>query len=163
MSPQLSPDEQVLMALDKALKAELTAVHQYLLHSRMCQSWGYSRLAEYNRKESLEELEHAGLLIDRILVLQGTPNVTELLPISNADDVRAQMEVSLALEKDAVTRLNAAVKHATEAGDNVTRQLFDKILLDEDHHVDYLESQLHVIGDIGLESYLARQIDGKSA
>lgn len=163
MSPQLSPDEQVLIALDKALKAELTAVHQYLLHSRMCQSWGYSRLAEYNRKESLEELEHAGLLIDRILFLQGTPNVTELLPISNADNVRAQMEISLALEKDAVTRLNSAVKSATEAGDNVTRQLFDKILLDEDHHVDYLEGQLHVINDIGIESYLARQIDGKSA
>ena len=88
MSPQLNPDEQVLMALDKALKAELTAVHQYLLHSRMCHSWGYSRLAESNRKESLEELEHAGLLIDRILFLQGTPNVTELLPIQNADRKR---------------------------------------------------------------------------
>ena len=148
------------MALGEALKAELTAVHQYLLYSRMCDNWGYSRLAEYNRKESLEEMQHAELLIDRILDLQGAPNMTDLFPISDAEDVKAQLEVTLAFERDAVTRLNRAVKHAVDAGDNATRQIFDKILQDEDHHVSYLEGQLHAISEIGLGNYLAQQIRG---
>jgi bacterioferritin len=158
MSPQLNPNEQVLMALGEALKTELTAVHQYLLHARLCQNWGYSRLAEYNRKEALEELGHAGLLIDRILFLQGVPNMTDMFPIADAGNVQSQLENALALEKEAIARLNAAVKYATEASDSASRQLFDKILQDEDHHVDYLEGQLHAIHEIGLSGYLAQQI-----
>jgi len=159
MSPQIDPTEQVLESLNEALKAELTAIHQYLLHAKVCQNWGYSRLAEYNRKESIEELEHAEALIDRILFLKGTPNMTDLSAIKECSSVKEQFESDLALEMEAIERLNAAVKTATAAGDNVSRQLFDKILADEDHHVDYLEGQLHIINEVGLSNYLAQQIN----
>jgi bacterioferritin len=158
MSPQIDLAEQVLESLNETLKAELTAIHQYLLHAKVCQNWGYLRLAEYYRKESLEELAHAEALMERILFLRATPNMTDLSPIKQCSDVKQQLESDLALELDAVTRLNTAVKVATQAGDNVSYQLFSKILADEDHHVDYLEGQLHIIGEIGLDNYLAQQI-----
>jgi bacterioferritin len=160
MSPQIDPTEQVLEALQEALKAEWTAVHQYLLHSKICKNWGYERLAEANRKESLDELGHAEALMDRILSLNGVPKVTELSEIAECADVKEQLESDLALEMDAVTRLNAAVAAATQANDHVSRALFEKILIDEDQHVDHLESQLHVISEIGLGPFLARQFQG---
>jgi bacterioferritin len=158
MSPKIDPQEEVLKYLSEALKAELTAIHQYLLHARVCQNWGYQRLAESNRKESAEELEHAEALMDRILFLKATPNMTDLSEIRECQNVKEQLESDLALEMDALARLNAAIKTATDAGDNVSRQLFSKILADEDHHVDYLEGQLHIISEIGLQNYLAQQI-----
>jgi bacterioferritin len=158
MSPQIDPTEKVLDSLNEALKAELTAIHQYLLHARVCQNWGYLHLAEYNRQESAEEMAHAEALMDRILALKGTPVVSELSTIQQCSNVKEQFESELALEIDAIARLNAAVKSAMEAGDNVSRQLFDRILADEDHHVDYLEGQLHMINEVGLENYLAQQI-----
>jgi len=158
MSPQIDPTEQVLESLHEALKAELTAIHQYLLHAKVCQNWGYSRLAEYNRKESLEELAHAEALMDRILFLKGTPNVNDLFPIKNCKDVKEQLEADLALEMEALTRLNKAVQVARDAKDNVSRRLFETILTDEDHHVDHLEGQLHIINEIGLSHYLAQHI-----
>jgi bacterioferritin len=158
MSPQIDHTEQVLESLNEALKAELTAIHQYLLHAKVCQNWGYSRLAEYNRKESIDELAHAEALMERILFLRATPNMTDLSPIKECNDAKEQLESDLALEMEAVERLNTAVKVATQAGDSVSTQLFAKILADEDHHVDYLESQLHIIGEIGLDNYLAQQI-----
>jgi bacterioferritin len=159
MSPQIDHTEQVLESLNEALKAELTAIHQYLLHAKVCQNWGYLRLAEYNRKESIEELAHAEALMERILFLRATPNMTDLSPIKECNDAKEQLESDLALEMVAVERLNTAVKIATQAGDSVSSQLFAKILADEDHHVDYLESQLHIIGEIGLDNYLAQQIN----
>jgi bacterioferritin len=158
MSPQIDLTEQVLDSLHEALKAELTAVYQYLLHAKVCENWGYSRLAEYNRKESMEELQHAEALMERILFLKDTPNMSDLSAVKQCNDVKEQLENDLALEQDAVARLNAAVKAATDAGDNVSGQLFGKILADEDHHVDYLEGQLHVISEVGLANYLAQQI-----
>ena len=137
----------------------MTAIHQYLLHAKVCQNWGYLRLAEYNRKESIEELAHAEALMERILFLRATPNMTDLSPIKECNDAKEQLESDLALEMVAVERLNTAVKIATQAGDSVSSQLFAKILADEDHHVDYLESQLHIIGEIGLDNYLAQQIN----
>jgi bacterioferritin len=157
MSPQLEHTQQVLESLGEALKTELTAVYQYLLHARVCRNWGYLKLAETNRKESLDEMEHATAIIDRILFLKGTPNMTDLAPIKESNDVKEQFESDLALETEAISRLNAAVKVATEAGDSVSRQLFDKILADEDHHQDYLEGQLHIINEVGLTGYLAQQ------
>jgi bacterioferritin len=158
MSPQIDHTEQVLESLNETLKAELTAIHQYLLHAKVCQNWGYLRLAEYNRKESIEELAHAEALMERILFLRATPNMTDLSPIKECNDAKEQLESDLALEVEAVERLNTAVKVATQAGDSVSSQLFARILADEDHHVDYLESQLHIIGEIGLDNYLAQQI-----
>jgi bacterioferritin len=160
MSPQFDPTEQVLEALQEALKAELTAIHQYLLHSRICKNWGYDRLAESNRKESLDELSHAEALMDRILFLKGVPQVTELMEIQECGNVKEQLESALALEMEAVTRLNSAVAAAAAANDNVSRALFEKILLDEDQHVDHLEGQLHIINEIGLKSFLANQFHG---
>ena len=142
------------------MKAELTAVHQYLLHSKICKNWGYDRLAESNRKESLDEFTHAEALMDRILFLKGVPKMTELSEIRECADVKEQLEADLELEMDAVTRLNAAIGVATSANDNVSRALFEKILGDEDQHVDHLEGQLHIINEIGLKSFLARQFQG---
>jgi bacterioferritin len=160
MSPQIDPIEQVLEALQEALKAEWTAVHQYLLHSKVCKNWGYERLAEANRKESLDELGHAEALMERILSLKGVPKVTEVAEIAECANVKEQLESDLALEADAVTRLNAAVATATAANDNVSRALFEKILIDEDQHVDHLEGQLNIINEVGLNSFLARQFQG---
>ncbi len=147
-------------SLSEALKAELTAINQYLLHARVCRNWGYLRLAEYNQKEALEEMQHAEALMDRILFLKGSPNMTDLGAIRECNNVKEQIENDLALENDAVARLNVAVQVATEAGDHVSRQLFDKILADEDHHLDYLEGQLHMINEVGLNNYLAQQMKG---
>jgi bacterioferritin len=158
MSPQIDSTERVLEALQEALKAELTAVHQYLLHAKVCQNWGYQKLAEQNRKESLEEFQHAEALMERILFLKGTPNMTDIFEIKECADVKEQLESDLELEMDALSRLNNAINVAREANDNVSRRLFDTILADEDHHVDHLEGQLHIISEIGLPNYLTRQI-----
>jgi bacterioferritin len=150
--------EKILKYLNEVLKTELTAINQYFLHAKMCESWGYERLAEYNRKESISEMVHAEKLMDRILFLEGTPNMTDIGPIKVGANVKAQLESDLAVELDAVPRLNAAIKTATEVGDNASRELFEQILIDEEEHVDHLEGQLHIINEIGLENYLAQQI-----
>jgi bacterioferritin len=109
-------------------------------------------------------MQHADILMQRILFLEGIPNMTELFPIKVGPDVKTQLENDLALELDAVPRLNEAIQVATQVGDNGSRELFKQILLDEEHHIDYLEGQLHVVAEIGLENYLAQQIHpaGKS-
>lgn len=151
-------NDQIIKLLNEALKAELTAINQYFLHAEMCENWGYERLAAHTRKESIEEMRHAELLMERILFLEGTPNMTELFPIRVGPNVKAQLENDLALELDAVLRLNEAIKAATAAGDDGSRELFKKILLDEEEHVDYLEAQLHIVSEVGLDNYLAQQI-----
>jgi bacterioferritin len=151
-------NDQILSLLNEVLKAELTAINQYFLHAKMCENWGYQRLAEYNRRESIEEMRHAEILMQRLLFLEGVPNMTELFPIRVGPDVKAQLENDLALELDAVPRLNAAIRTAAEVGDHGSLELFKQILLDEEHHIDYLEGQLHVIEEIGLDNYLSQQI-----
>jgi len=151
-------NEKVLKDLGEALKAELTAINQYFLHSKMCENWGYFRLAAYYRKESIEEMVHAEKLMNRILFLDGTPNMTEIGPINVGKNVKAQFENDLALELNAVKHLNGAIKIASEVGDNASRALFEQILADEEEHVDHLEGQLHAIGEMGLENYLAQQL-----
>lgn len=158
MSPQVDLTEQVIEALHEALKAELTAVNQYLLHAKICQSWGYSKLAESNRKESTEELGHAEALMERILALKAVPNMSDVAQIKDCKDVKEQLESDLELEIEAIARLNTAVKLATEAGDHVSRRLFETILGDEDHHVGTIEGQLHIIEEVGLPNFLAQQI-----
>jgi bacterioferritin len=151
-------NEEVLKCLGESLKAELTAINQYFLHSKMCENWGYFRLAGYYRKESIEEMVHAEKLINRILSLDGTPNMTSIGPIRVGTNVKMMFESDLALEMDAVKQLNRAIKASTAAGDNASRALFEGILGEEEEHVDYLEGQLHAIGEVGLENYLAQQL-----
>ena len=151
-------NEKVLEQLSGALKAELTAINQYFLHAKMCENWGYFRLGAYYRKESIEEMVHAEKLMNRILFLDGTPNMTDIGPIKIGKNVKAQLENDLELELAAVKHLNGAIKIATEASDNASRALFEEILDDEEEHVDYLEGQLHAIGEMGIENYLAQQL-----
>ena len=155
---EMRGNDGVLQHLDIALKAELTAINQYFLHAKMCENWGYFRLAAYYRKESIEEMVHAEKLMNRILFLEGTPNMTDIGPIKVGKNVKAQFENDLALELDAVTHLNAAIKLSGEVGDNASRALFEEILRDEEEHVDHLEGQLHAIGEMGIENYLAQQL-----
>jgi bacterioferritin len=157
---------KVLACLSEALKAELTAINQYFLHSKMCENWGYSRLGQYYRKESIEEMIHAEKLMNRILFLDGTPNMTDIGPINIGKNVKAQFENDLKLELDAVKHLNHSIKIAVEVGDNASRALFEQILADEEEHVDHIEGVLHAIEEAGLDNFLAQQIhkgeeDGK--
>ena len=151
-------NDKVHKDLSQALKAELTAINQYFLHGKMCDNWGYFRLGAHYRKESIEEMVHAEKLMDRILFLDGTPNMTDIGKINIGNNVKAQFESDLALEMQAAKHLNEAIKIATEVGDNASRALFEEILGDEEEHIDYLEGQLHAIGEMGIENYLARQL-----
>jgi bacterioferritin len=151
-------NDRVHKDLSEALKAELTAINQYFLHGKMCDNWGYFRLGAHYRKESIEEMVHAEKLMDRILFLDGTPNMTDIGKINIGSNVKAQFESDLALEIHAVKHLNEAIKIASEVGDNASRALFEEILGDEEEHVDYLEGQLHAIGEIGLDNYRAQQL-----
>jgi bacterioferritin len=153
-------NEQVIALLNEVLKAELTAINQYFLHGEMCENWGYLRLAALTRKESIEEMRHAESLIERVLYFDGTPAMNELFPLRIGASVKEQLQNDLQLEYEAVARLNRGIKLCEDVGDNGSRDLLVKILTDEEDHVDFLEAQLHVIGEIGIENYLAQQIEG---
>lgn len=154
-------NDRVIALLNEVLKAELTAINQYFLHAEMCENWGYMKLAAYVRKESIDEMKHAEACIERILYLDGTPTMNELFPLRIGRTVKEQIENDLAVELEAVPRLNNAIQVAQEAGDNGSRDLFQRILVDEEHHVDWLEAQLYMIQEIGLDNYLAQQIHGE--
>ena len=149
---------EIISLLNEVLKQELTAISQYFLHAKMCQNWGYFRLAAYNRKESIEEMVHAEKLMDRILYLDGTPNMTDMFKVNVGANVRQQLENDLALEMEAVPRLREAIRISEELKDHGSRELFTAILVDEEHHIDYLEGQLHAVREIGIENYLAQQL-----
>jgi bacterioferritin len=151
-------NSKILEHLGVALKAELTAINQYFLHAKMNENWGYFRLGQHYRKESIEEMVHAEKLMNRILFLDGTPNMTDIGPIRVGTNVKQQLENDLRLELDAVKHLNQAIKDAREAGDNTSRALFEEILVDEEEHVDYLEGQLHALEEMGIQNYLAQQL-----
>lgn len=155
---EMRGNDKILEHLGIALKAELTAINQYFLHAKMNENWGYFRLAAHYRKESIEEMVHAEKLMNRILFLDGTPNMTDIGPIRIGANVKAQLDNDLALEMAAVKHLNTAIKDSRELGDNASRALFEEILIDEEEHVDYLEGQLHALGEMGIENYLAQQL-----
>jgi bacterioferritin len=154
-------NEGVIAVLNETLKAELTAINQYFLHAEMCENWGYVKLASYLRKESIDEMKHAEALMERILYLDGMPTMNELFPLRIGRTVKEQIQNDLNLELDAIPRLNQGIALAVQVGDNGTRELLTRILTDEEHHVDYLEAQLHVIQEVGIENYLAQQIHGE--
>ena len=151
-------DPKVIEYLQEVLIGELTAINQYFLHAEMMENWGYKRLAAHTRKESIEEMGHAEKLIERILYLDGSPNLSTLFPLRIGQNVKAQIENDLQVEYDAVPRLNKAINAAVAAGDNGSRDLFESILKDEEEHVDHLEAKLHLIQEMGYENYLAQHI-----
>ncbi|HEY7096200.1 MAG TPA: bacterioferritin [Terriglobales bacterium] len=155
-------DPKVIAVLNQVLKAELTAINQYFLHAEMCENWGYERLAKHTRKESIEEMTHAEKLMEHILYLDGTPNMTDYFKISIGQDVKAQLQNDLNVEYDAVKRLNAGIETCVKAGDNGSRDLLEGILVDEEEHIDWLEAQLHAIDEMGIENYLSQQLHEKS-
>jgi bacterioferritin len=149
---------KVLAKLQEALKEELTAINQYFLHAEMCENWGYDKLGSYIKKQSIDEMKHAEELIERILFLDGTPNLTELMHLNIGQNVKAQLENDLKLEVGAVAMYNEAVKVSRDEGDNASRELFERLLRDEEEHVDWLEAQVHQIKEMGYERYLSQQI-----
>ncbi len=150
---------EVIGVLQEVLSAELTAVNQYFIHARMNENWGYKKLAEHIRKESIEEMMHAQKVIDRILYFDGAPNMSKYMKINVGKDVPEQFRNDLQVEYQAVPRLNKGIEVARAIGDNGTRALLEAILKEEEEHVDWLEAQLGLIEEIGVENYLARQIE----
>jgi bacterioferritin len=151
-------DKEIISLLNDVLTAELTAVNQYFLHARLCHHWGYDRLYERVRKESIEEMKHADELIDRILYLEGLPNLQRYGKVNVGQTVPEQFKLDLEVEYDAVKRLNAGIEACRTGGDNGTRVLLERILHEEEAHVDWLETQQEAIKQIGVERYLSEQI-----
>jgi bacterioferritin len=148
---------KVLEELNKALREELTAINQYFVHAELCESWGYHKLSAYIKKQSIDEMKHAEVLIERILFLDGSPSM-EPLKLSVGTSVRQALENDLQLELSAVKQYNAAIQIAMEQKDNGSRDLFVALLKDEESHVDWLEAQVHQIKELGYERYLSLQM-----
>ncbi len=151
---------EILALLQEVLSAELTAINQYFIHARMLRNWRYMKLAGFTEKESIGEMKHAQEAMDRILYFDGIPNMQKYMKINVGKTVPEMMKLDHALELDAVQRLNKGIALATEKGDNGTRALFERILVSEEEHIDWIEAQLQQIKDIGPENYLAQQIEG---
>jgi len=149
---------KVIAELNAALKEELTAINQYFLHAEMCENWKYDKLGSFIKKQSIDEMKHAEILIERILFLDATPNLTELMHLSIGANVKEQLESDLKLEIGAVAMYNMSIQIARDEGDNASRELFERLLKDEESHVDWLEAQLHQIKELGYERYLSQQI-----
>jgi bacterioferritin len=147
---------KVIEQLNRALREELTAINQYFVHAEMSENWGYERLAKFIKKQSIDEMKHAESLMERIFFLDGTPSM-EPLALSIGVNVKEQIESDLALELGAIALYNEAARLATEEKDNGSRDLFIKLLKDEEKHADWLETQLHQIAEIGYERYLVTQ------
>jgi len=149
---------KVISVLNEALQEELTAINQYFLHAEMCENWHYDKLGAYIKKQSIDEMRHAEVLIERLLFLDATPNMTELMKLTVGKNVKEQIESDLKLEVKAVSLYNRAIETAREQGDNSSRELFERLLKDEEAHVDWLEAQVHQINELGYERYLSQQI-----
>jgi bacterioferritin len=154
-------DSKIIDLLNDVLTAELTAINQYFVHAEMCDNWGYDRLEQIIRKHSIGEMKHAEELIERILFLEGIPNMQRLGKINIGENVPEILKLDLALEMDAIPRLNKGVETCRDAGDNTTRMLIEEVLEDEEEHVDWLEAQLDLISQVGAQNYLAQQIRGE--
>jgi len=148
----------VIDVLNAVLTAELTAINQYFIHYKMCENWGYEQLAKKKREESIEEMKHADRVIERILFLDGVPNMQRLSPVSVGEDPIEQHKLDLALELDAYERLNEGIALCVSNADNGTRELLESILQEEEESIDWHEAQLHLVKDVGRENYLAQQM-----
>ena len=151
-------DARVIELLNEVLTAELTAVNQYFIHAKMCDNWGYARLAKHDRDESIGEMKDAESLIERILYLEGVPNLQRLGNVMVGETVPEQLRLDLQNERDAIDRLNRGIALCVEVGDNGSRDLLEDILEGEEEHADWLETQLSIIDDVGDAHYLAQQM-----
>lgn len=151
-------DAKIIEILNEVLTAELTAINQYFVHGEMCENWGYERLQKKIRHHSIGEMKHAEEVIERVLFLEGVPNVQRLGKINIGESVAEIMKVDLALELEALPRLNKGIELCRELGDNNSRHLLEEILEDEEEHVDWIEAQLALIDQVGIQNYLAQQI-----
>jgi bacterioferritin len=149
---------KVIDQLNQALRDELTAINQYFLHAEMSENWGYKKYSKYIKKQSIDEMKHAEALMERILFLDGTPSM-QPLELAIGKSVKDMVESDLALEHEAVASYNESIRVCVENGDNGSRDLFVKLLRDEEGHVDWLEAQVHQIKEIGYERYLITQTD----
>lgn len=149
---------EIIELLNEVLTAELTAVNQYFIHAKMCDNWGYSRLAAHVRDESIDEMRHAETLIERVLFFDGVPNLQRLLPLNVGENVPEQFANDLQVEYAAIERLNRGIAACVAAGDNGTRVMLDEILTAEEEHADWLETQLETIRQIGESAYLSQQL-----
>ena len=157
-------DPDVVRHLNAVLTNELTAVNQYFLHSRMLRHWGFTRLADHEYHESIDEMKHADKLIERILFLEGLPNLQDLHKLLIGESAQEALECDLKLEMAAHPALKAAIAHCETVGDYVSRELFEDILDSEEEHIDFLETQLELIGKVGLPNWLQSQMgDGPAS
>ena len=150
---------KVIAVLNEALREELTAINQYFLHAEMCTSWGYQKLGNFIRKQSIDEMRHAESVIERLLFLDATPEM-EYLDLNIGANVKEQLQADLALETKAVAMYNRFVEVSRTEGDDQSRELFSLLLKDEEVHLDWLERQLHQVQEIGYERYLTLQVEG---
>ncbi len=149
---------RIIETLNDVLTAELTAINQYFIHAKMCGNWGYDRLAEHIRDESIDEMKHADSLIERILFLEGIPNLQALHKLRVGETVKEQLESDLQLEYSAIKFLNDGIAAARTASDNASEDLMTKILVSEEVHTDWIETQLELIRQVGEQNYLAQQL-----
>jgi bacterioferritin len=152
-------DPEVIALLNEQLTSELTAINQYFLHAKMQQNWGYTELAKKTRHESIEEMEHAEEITDRILFLEGLPNYQKLLPLSIGQTVREQFQADMGIELAVVARLRPGIMMCREKGDATSANLLEKILANEEEHIDYLETQLALMDSLGEALYLAQCVE----
>lgn len=151
-------DATLIELLNDVLSAELTAINQYFVHAKMCGNWGFARLHAAIRAESIDEMRHAEQITERILFLDGIPNLQRLYKLNIGENVEEQLKSDLALEYTAIERLNRGIQRCVEVGDNATRELLERILVSEEAHTDWIETQLETIRQVGLPNYLAQQI-----
>jgi bacterioferritin len=154
-------DPKIIALLNDVLTNELTAINQYFLHARLCENWGYQRLWKKVRAESIDEMKHADKLIERILYLEGLPNIQRLAKISVGQTVDEQLKLDLALEGHAIPALNDGVALCRQLGDNGTAELLEDLLVDEEEHANWLEAQLSLVEQVGLQNYLAQQVNAE--
>jgi bacterioferritin len=154
----MKSSQEVLDLLNELLTNELTAINQYFIHSKMCENWGFRRLASTIRKESIDEMRHADEVISRILFLEGVPNLQRLNKLKVGETVKEQFELDLQLEYAAIAFLNKGIEAARRINDNATEAMMTRILVAEEEHTDFLETQLELIKQVGDANYLAQQI-----
>ncbi|HEX8628782.1 MAG TPA: bacterioferritin [Catenuloplanes sp.] len=147
-------EPRVIEFLNEQLTAELTAINQYFLHAKMQENWGYPTLAAHTRHESIDEMRHAEVLVDRILFLDGLPNLQRLFPLRIGESVREQFNADMLVEAEAIDRLRRGIEHMRSVGDVTSAKIFEDILADEEHHIDYLDTQLRLMDALGEPGYL---------